>query len=133
MNADSREETVARPRLIVAHADAAYVALVSRAFRRLGWDVHSAATGPEARRLARQLAPEVLVLAAELEGESGWLTCHKVLSEQPRVKVFLVGDNARPGNGEFAHFVGAVALLPQSDSVQTLVADVCGRSLPAAG
>ena len=133
MNADSREETVARPCLIVAHADAAYVAAVSRAFRRLGWDVHPASTGPEARRLARQVAPEVLVLAADLEGESGWLTCDKVLAELPRTKVFLVGDSARPGNGEFATFVGAVALLPQTDSVPTLVAEVCGRSLPAAG
>ena len=133
MNANSKEEPVARPRLIVAHADAAYVAVVSRAFRRLGWEVHAATTGPEARRLARQLAPDVLVMAAELEGESGWLTCHKVLSEQPRVKVFLVGDRSRPANGEFASFVGAVALLPQTDSVQTLVAEVCGRSLPAAG
>ena len=126
MTAEPREDTVNRPCLIVAHGDPGYASQVSRAFRRLGWDVYSATTGPEARRLTRMLYPDLLVMGTELDGESGWLTCEKVLGEQPNLKVFLVGDSSRPANGEFANFVGAVALLPQMDSVQALIEEIDG-------
>src|SRR5205085_10293291 len=92
MNAE-REEPI-RPCLLVAHGDATYAALVSRAFRRLGWDTYAARTGPEARRLAAMLQPDLLVMATDLEEESGWLTCEKVLREQPQLRVFLIGDTS---------------------------------------
>lgn len=133
MNADQREEAVARPCLIVAHGDETYAALVSRSFRRLGWDTYLARTGPEARRMARLLGPDMMVMAADLEGESGWLTCEKVRCELPRVKVFLIGDASERLNHAFAEFLGAVAFLDRGDSIQTLVDEVCGRDLPAAG
>ncbi len=132
MNADQREEPI-RPCLIVAHGDATYAALVSRAFRRLGWDTYAARTGPEARRLARMLEPDLMVLATDLEEESGWLTCDKVKREQLCARIFLVGDASDRRNHAFAEFVGAAALLDRGDSIASVVEDVCGRSLPAAG
>lgn len=132
MTADNQESTAPRPCMIVAHGDLPYAESLGRSFRRLGWDVYQARSGPEARRLARMLEPELLVLATDLAEESGWLTCEKVLSETPRVKVFLVGPD-EGSNREFATFVGAVALLDNRDSVATLVQDVCGQTLPAAG
>jgi ActR/RegA family two-component response regulator len=133
MNAEDREDSAARPCLIVADGDEIHAALVARAFRRRGWDVYSARTGPEARRLARMLNPDLMVMATDLDEESGWLTCEKVTRELPRTKVFLVGDTQGSRNIEFAHFVGAVALVDRGDCVQTLVEEICGRSLPAAG
>jgi len=119
--------------MLVVHDDAHQASALVRAFRRLGWDVYHARSGAEARRLARMLEPDLLVMGTDLEEESGWLTCEKLTREQPRVKVFLVGDTAEKRNHDFAAFVGAVRMLDRRDSVQSLVEDVCGRTLPAAG
>src|SRR5262245_2622517 len=132
MTPETRDDPSARPCLIVGHGDEVHTAQISRAFRRLGWDVYPARTGPEARRLANMLQPDMVVLATDLDGESGWLTCEKITSEVPDARVFLVGDTTEPRNVEFAAFVGAVALVPQT-SPQALVEEICGRSLPAAG
>lgn len=132
MTPESREES-SRPCLIVAHGDEIHAAQVSRAFRRVGWDVYPARSGPEARRLAVMLQPELVLLATDLDGETGWLTCEKITNELPLTKVFLLGDANKPRNAEFAAFVGATALVPHQLSAQTLVEEICGRSLPAAG
>jgi DNA-binding response OmpR family regulator len=133
MIVEHHENARSHPCLLIAHSDLTYAALVARAFRRRGWDVYPARSGPEARRLARLLEPDLVVLAAELEQESGWLTCEKVTDEMPDVKVFLIGDAKSRRDQDFAAFVGAAALLHHSDSVQALVDQVCGRALPAAG
>jgi len=133
MNAEPREEASTRPCLIVGHGDEVHAAQISRAFRRLGWDVYTARTGPEARRLTVMMRPEMVVLATELEGETGWLTCEKIMAEVPQTKVFLVGDTSEPLHAEFAAFVGAVALVPQAMTAQALVEEIRDRSLPAAG
>jgi DNA-binding response OmpR family regulator len=133
MNPESHEEAVHRPCLIVAHADAGYAALVSRAFRRLGWDAYQARGGPEARRLARLLSPDLLVMATELDGESGWLTCEKLRKELPWMKVFLVSGANGPCDEEFAHFVGAAGVVNEDADIPALVREVNGCDLPAAG
>ena len=56
----SQEEK--RPTLIVAHGDFAYAALAYRTFRRLGWDVQRAESGPEVRQLAHRLEPRFVIL-----------------------------------------------------------------------
>jgi hypothetical protein len=129
MTADSSE--VVRPCMLVAHGDLPYAESLSRAFRRLGWDVYQARSGPEARRLARMLEPELLVLATDLAEESGWLTCEKVLADMPGVKVFLVGPD-EGNNREYAAFVGAT-LIDSRNSIAALVQEVGGHDLPAAG
>ncbi len=133
MTPDSREEASARPCMIVAHGDAHYAATLTRAFRRQGWDVYPARSGPEARRLARMLEPALVVMATDLKDESGWLTCEKLTRERPRIKVFLVGDAGEPRNRDFAAFVGAARLFDKTDSVPARVQEVWGRTLPAAG
>ena len=127
------QEAVSRPCMLVVHNDEHRAAVLMRAFRRLGWDVYHARSGPESRRLARMLEPELLVMATDLKDESGWLTCEKLLREQPGVRVFLLGDASEKRNHDFAAFVGAVRLLDARDSVQSLVEEICGRTLHAAG
>jgi ActR/RegA family two-component response regulator len=100
-----------RPVLILAHPDAHYTTTVSRSFRRLGWSVQTAANADDARGLARLYGPDLVVLAADLGGESGWLTCEKLRSELPAIKVVLVADEPSGYLERFAHFVGAGALL----------------------
>lgn len=133
MNADQLDVVGNRPCLIIVHKDSTYTSHIGRAFRRQGWDTYPARTGPEARRLACMLQPDLMVMATELEQESGWLTCEKVTRDVPHLKVILVGDTSETRNVEFARFVGAVAFIEEGDSIQALVEEICGRSLPAAG
>ncbi len=127
----TEESIYYRPCLIVAHADSGYAARTSRAFRRLGWDVYVARTGPEARRLARMLFPDLAILDAELPEESGWLTCEKLLSEQPLLRVILVGAQDSSENDDFARFVGAAGYVPRCRGVTGLVEEACGASVQA--
>jgi len=132
-NARGEEANNYRPCLIVAHSEAALVSSLSREFRRRGWDVYPASSGPEARRLARLLAPEMVILGTNLPEETGWLTCDKITRETPRVKVFLIDAADRPGQEDFALYAGAVGLIPRMGAVEYLIREVCGLTLPLAG
>src|SRR5205823_1479522 len=81
----------AQPCLVLAHPDPVYAAVTSRAFTHLGWTVYTAQTGAEARRLARQLPAQLVILDAHLPDESGYLIGAKLQLELPQVKVVLVG------------------------------------------
>jgi DNA-binding response OmpR family regulator len=121
------------PCLILAHGDPVYAASACRAFRRLGWDVYLARTGPEVRRLARMLEPDLVVLDAELPEETGWLTCDKLTHEAPRAKVVLVDDIPDAQREQFAAFVGAAALVGRKAGMAPLLDEVRSTVLPAAG
>jgi CheY-like chemotaxis protein len=122
-----------RPCLVLAQTDPVSTAVATRAFRRLGWDTYTARTGPEARRLARMLGAGLVVLDADLPGESGWLTCAKLVHELPLVKVVLVADGADARQEQFATFAGASALVDRDCGLPALLEEVEGASLPAAG
>jgi ActR/RegA family two-component response regulator len=133
MIAQAQKAPGLRPRLVLAYADSLYAALSCRHFRRLGWEVHLASSGPEARRLAHSYYPTVVVLDTELRDESGWLTCDKLTREIPGQKVVLVGPDPGEANQSLAEFVGAAALVGRSAGVDTLVDEVLGSALPAVG
>ncbi len=113
-----------RPRLVLADHHSAHAALTCRQFRRLGWEVHLASSGPEARRLVRLLEPQAIVLAVGLRDESGWLTCAKLLLEHPNMKVVLLAERSTESMGRFARFVGATALVARANGLPALVAEV---------
>lgn len=117
--------------LVLAHADGPFAADCSRQFRRLGWEVHLAGSGPEARRLAEQVRPAVVVLGIDLPVETGWLTCDKLVRQRPAQRVVLVTDGDREEDRPFASFVRASGLVRREDGVWTLVEVVCGHSQPA--
>jgi DNA-binding response OmpR family regulator len=112
------------PVVIVAHADPVYAAQVCRMFRRLGWDVCQAQSGPEVRRLARIHEPRFIVLDTLLPNESGWLTCDKVRLEFPEVHVVLVAVEPGFHEANFAAFVGAAGMVDRADGVQALLDEI---------
>jgi ActR/RegA family two-component response regulator len=122
-----------RPLLVLAYGDSTYASLAGRSFRRLGWEVHLASSGTEARRLARTLSPIVVVLDTDLADESGWLTCDKLKRERPGQKVVLVSPNPTEECRRQAEFVGAAALVCRGGGVHTLIEEVLGKSLQAVG
>ena len=131
MNAADEEEAGYRPCLILAHADPVYAAQVVRAFRRHGWDVYPAKSGPQVRGLARILDPQLVLLQADLPGESGWLTCDKLIGEFPRCKVVLVAAGLTPTLASFAEFVGASELVDHRDCLAALLDQVREPALPS--
>lgn len=133
MPTQNERAAVSSPCLILAHANPDYRSVLARAFRRLGWDVYLAQSGPEARRLARMLEADVVVLHAELPDESGWLTCDKLTREQPLTRVVLVSDNLSRRNRELADFVGASVLLHPAEGMAPLIEEYVGSAVHAAG
>jgi CheY-like chemotaxis protein len=119
-----------RPRLVLAHHDPVYATSVSRAFRMMGWDACLALTGPAARRLVRKLRADLVVLATNLPGESGWLTCAKLIEERPRTRVVLVSDDLDEADLEFARFVGAAGIYAISAGAAPLL-DEARRGRPS--
>jgi DNA-binding response OmpR family regulator len=115
------EDIPSQPCLVLAHPDPAFAALASRSFRRLGWDVYLARTGPEARRLARMLQAHLVILDADLPEESGWLTCDKLTRELPHVKVLLTKSEPTLQDERLAAFVGASALINRHDGTTALL------------
>ena len=79
---------------------------VSRQLRLRGWQLHVASDAAAARRMARQLQPEVVVLPTASTGESAMLTCAKLRYELPETRLVVVGpqDDAL---ARFARFAGA--------------------------
>src|SRR6266480_4726177 len=96
-----------RPRLLLAYADPAYASECGRCFRRLGWEVEMVASGAEARELAHEYRPDVVVLDAELLDESGWLTSAKISTDNPALRIILVASERAENIDERLHVVGA--------------------------
>jgi CheY-like chemotaxis protein len=123
---------VCSPCLVLAHPHADAQAALARNFRRLGWDVYLARNGSEARRLARMLAADLVILHVDLPEESGWLTCDKLMREQPLASVILIGEDLSSCNRRLADFVGARALVDGTESMAPLVEELLDPAAPVA-
>jgi DNA-binding response OmpR family regulator len=132
MRNGNETNVVCSPCLVLAHPHPNAQAVLARGFRRLGWDVYLAHSGPEARRLARMLTADMVVLHVDLPEESGWLTCDKLIREQPSVSVILVGDDLSPRHRNLAEFVGASALVDRPEGMVPLVEELLNSAAPAA-
>jgi DNA-binding response OmpR family regulator len=119
--------------MVLAYVDSARSALTSRHFRRLGWEVHQAPTGPEVRRLVGALRPQVIILDADLRGESGWLTCAKLTLGGPAPRILLVAEGVTPREEEFAQVVGAAAVVSARAGLPALIAEVQEAIVAVAG
>lgn len=84
-------------------------------FEEAGWNIHPAVCGWNARRLVRQCQNCVAILDTDPPGESGWLTCAKLVHEFPLQKVVLLTDNITPPKQTYAKFVGAFGLLDRNE------------------
>jgi DNA-binding response OmpR family regulator len=122
-----------RPRLVLALADPAFRAAVERHLQMLGWEVRVAGSAAEIRRLAAALNPALIVLSADGREESGWLTCAKLRGENPTRTIVLVAPALTAEDHAFAAFVGAAAVVRQSDGIAALVDAMHGTALSAVG
>src|SRR6516165_535345 len=109
------QDSINRPRLLLAFSDAPYASQCGRYFRRLGWEVQMVASGAEARMLAVDYRPDVVVLAAELLDESGWLTSAKVSIENRDLRMIVVGKDTIAVLLDRIAMVGAEHAVRRSD------------------
>ncbi len=117
-----------RDRVVVGLNDSILATWIARRLRRLGWGVHLARSAEEARRLTREFSPQVVVVETRLPDETGWLTCEKILRDDPTTKVVLVASQPERNGQAFAEFVGAAALISQEDGVQALIDQIVETS-----
>jgi DNA-binding response OmpR family regulator len=122
-----------RPTLVLAHADPLYAALIRQIFLRLRWKVYVTSSGVEARRLGVDLPATMVILDVDLHDESGWLTCAKLIQEQPDMHIVLVADHIGHSSHKFAYYVGAATLIGRNDGLRALVDAARDVALPAAG
>jgi DNA-binding response OmpR family regulator len=113
-----------RPRMVVAYAESSHAALSARHFRRLGWEVHLANSGANARRLTHALAPEVVILDTQVPDDNGWWTCAKVLLANGARRLVLVSPTVTPEEVRLAKSVGAAAVIGRDNEVARLADEI---------
>jgi DNA-binding response OmpR family regulator len=116
--------------VVLSLNDSVFAAWIARRIRRLGWGVHLSRSGEEARRLCREYSPQVVVLDTRLLDQSGWLTCEKLLRDDPTLKVILVASQPEPDGEAFAEFVGPAKLLNQDEGVQAVIDEIVAATTP---
>jgi DNA-binding response OmpR family regulator len=108
-------------RIVFGHPDALLRAEVGYQLCRLGWETHTAATGPETRRLTHRWRPELVVLASAFADESGWLTCAKLRHERPGLQIILLDADPTPANRRLARFGGASRVVSERRGMTELI------------
>jgi len=127
-----RRQIRIRERVVLSLNDSVFAAWIARQLRRLGWEVHMTRSGDEARRLCSELSPQVVVLDTRLQDQSGWLTCEKILRDDPTLKVILVASHPEPNGQAFADFVGPAKLIRQGEGIQVVIDEIVATTAPIA-
>lgn len=116
--------------LVIGHPDPSARAELAYQFRRLGWETRGASSGPEVRRLASKWQPAVVLLATDLDGESGWLTAAKMCVDRPGPEIVMLERNMAPEHLRFARFVGAALVVSERAGIRAVL-DAVAQVAPA--
>jgi DNA-binding response OmpR family regulator len=120
------------PRIVISLEGLSNATELKSLFLAHGFDVHTAKTAKEARQLSRHRQTVASILSTEGNKlESGWLTCKKMLLEQPKLRIVLLGNRPSAKSERFAHFLGASAYLSTASSPQTIARAAIGGELPS--
>jgi DNA-binding response OmpR family regulator len=112
-------------RIVIGPVDSALA--IAAYFGDLGWDVHTARTVKEARKLAQHSNACLAVLPVRGEPETGWLGCAKLTKSGSKTKVILIGPPWDEEAERFAEFAGATAYLTDADSPETIFEVAAGH------
>jgi DNA-binding response OmpR family regulator len=119
--------------MLLAYIDAAYASQCGRYFRRLGWEAEMVSSGVEARELAHEYRPDVVVLEVGLLDQSGWLTSAKISLEKPDLRIVLVADRLTEHTPDRLEMVGADHAVCRDQGAEALAQFIFGKAaLPEA-
>ena len=77
-------------RIVTVDDEPSLIELLSMAMRYEGWDVHTAGSGNDAVRVAREVQPDALVLDMMLPDFDGLEVMRRIRTEQPDVPVIFL-------------------------------------------
>ena len=81
-------------KILLIENDASFAGELSRTLEASGFEPHVSSDGKDALDLARELAPDAIVLCVELPGMSGYLVCQKLKKDEALRAVPLVLTSA---------------------------------------
>jgi DNA-binding NarL/FixJ family response regulator len=116
-------ETTSRttPTVVLALPESPFAAQVYRLLRQAGGPVQRPAPGSDPTAALGRARRAVVVVSADPAGESGWLICAKLRRTRPDVRVVLLAHEPSDEERRLALFVGATALVCETDGPAALV------------
>ena len=112
------------PRLLVVEDDADLRTLVADRLREAGFDVRTAATGPDGVAQAEAAEPDLVVLDVMLPGYDGLEVCRRLRARFPRLYVVMLTARADELDRVVGLEVGADDYVTKPFSLSELVARV---------
>src|SRR5512138_1431869 len=88
-------------KILLIENDSAFAAEVSEALEASGFEVRTTGDGKEGLELARDWAPDAIVLCVELPGMSGYLVCQKLRKDDALKAIPLVLTSAEATEDTF--------------------------------
>ena len=110
-------------RILVVDDKPSFLTLLRNILRGGGYEVHAAASGPEAMKIARTILPHVILLDTEMPGMDGFETCRRLKADPltAAIPVAMLTDAQDAQLNQKAFTVGAEATIVKTMSAERLL------------
>jgi DNA-binding response OmpR family regulator len=108
--------------ILVVDDDANIRTIVGRLFTTQGYRVNEAADGITAFRLARQIAPNLIILDLGLPGQDGWTVAQELRADPTldQVPILVITGNGSSAAHRLAWGAGCQAIIGKPFALETL-------------
>jgi DNA-binding response OmpR family regulator len=111
-------------KILIVEDDAALMLGLTSIIGDEGYEPHSARTGPEGLRMAKELRPDLIVLDIMLPGMSGFEICKRVRDERLPSKVLMLTAKDEEDDKIFGLGLGADDYMTKPFSLRELLARI---------
>jgi len=111
-------------KILIVEDDAALMLGLTSIIGDEGYEPHSARTGPEGLRMAKELRPDLIVLDIMLPGMSGFEICKRVRDERIPTKVLMLTAKDEEDDKIFGLELGADDYMTKPFSLRELLARI---------
>lgn len=112
------------PRVLIADDEPSIVMAVRDELTFEGFDVHSAADGPEALSCALSIKPDVLLLDLMLPGMNGFAVCRELRARMPELWIIMLTIRGQEADRVIGFEAGADDYVVKPFSLRELVARI---------
>jgi two-component system response regulator MprA len=113
-----------RMRILVVDDDPSVTSLLRRGFTYEGYEVHTAASGPEALVIAREKPPDLVVLDIMMPGMDGLDVCRRLREADPALPILMLTAKDAPADQIAGLDTGADDYVTKPFSFELLAARV---------
>jgi two-component system alkaline phosphatase synthesis response regulator PhoP len=111
-------------KILIVEDDDAIVLGLENILRDEGYETHSATSGQDGYRLAKEIAPDLMILDIMLPGMSGLEICKRIRDEGMKIPVIMLTAKAEENDKVFGLELGADDYMTKPFSVRELIARV---------